>query len=101
MGVRKKDSKRSDMKDRIIKRQSEEIDSLKLKIEQLNLDSDKKDELIMSVESFRNEMDEILKDIDDKRDKYQNLVDELFEMRKAMDEEVFNGRWKLVRWLIK
>lgn len=101
MGVQKKSFKRSDMKDRIIKRQSEEIDSLKSKIERLNLDSDKKDELIMSVESFRNEMDEILKDIDDKRDKYQNLVDELFEMRKAMDEEVFNGRWKLVRWLIK
>lgn len=102
IGMKRNVKKRKlDFKDRMIKRQSEEIESLKNKIEELNLKNEDEQELISSVEKFRGDMDDILKSISERRDKYDELISELLEMRKVMNAEVFKGRWKIIRWLLK
>lgn len=94
-------ARKKDIKSEIIKRQSDEIESLKKSIEDLNITCEQKDELIGSIDGFRNDLIEVLKDLDDKRNKYNELINELTEMKKIMNREVFRGRWNLIRFLLK
>lgn len=89
------------MKSRIIKRQIDEIDSLKKKIADLEIDCKDKDEIIKSIDTLRIDFKETIDDIKRKGEAYDKLIDELTEMKKVMNEEVFKGRWNLVRLLIK
>lgn len=89
------------MKSRIIKRQIDEIDSLKKKIANLEIDCKDKDEIIRSIDTLRVDFKETIDDIKRKGEAYDKLIDELTEMKKVMNEEVFKGRWNLVRLLIK
>ena len=89
------------MKSRIIKRQIDEIDSLKKKIADLEIDCKEKDEIIKSIDALRVDFKETIDDIKRKGEAYDRLIDELTEMKKVMNEEVFKGRWNLVRLLIK
>lgn len=90
-----------DVKNKIIKRQADEIDSLKSQIEKLNIDNANKDELIHSVEHLRNEFECIIDSLKDKEAEYDELIDDLRLMRKAFDREVFANRWWIVKRLIK
>lgn len=101
MNVSKKKNRRSDVKSRIIDRQANEIESLKRKISDLEIDCDKKDELINSIDSLRIEMDKAVKDIKHKGEAYDALIAELNEMKKIMNEEVFKGKWNIIRLLMK
>ena len=58
----KKYKKRLEFQQKIISRQSEQIDSLKLKIEKLENELIEKDKIINSVEPMRKEMTENLKE---------------------------------------
>ena len=94
-------ARKKDIKSEIIKRQSDEIELLKKSIEDLNITCEQKDELIGSIDGFRNDLIEVLKDLDDKRDKYDTLISELMEMKNIINEEVFHKKWWLIRFLLK
>lgn len=85
----------------IIKRQSDEIKRLKKQIADLNVSCEKKDELLHSVDGLQKEMVDVVDGIKAKGDEYDKLIAELKLMRKALNKEVFKGRWPLVKWLIK
>lgn len=96
-----KRNRKSNIKSRIIERQTHEIESLKKKISELEIDCDDKDELINSVDSLRIEMEHIVEDLKSKGEVYDKLVEELTEMKKIMNEEVFKNKWWLIRFLLK
>ena len=95
--------KRIDLKDKIIKKQGDEIESLKSKISNLEIDNDEKDEIIGSIDSLRVEMTEVIDELKDKSREYDKLLTDLFQMRKVMCRELFDGelRWKIIRLLMK
>ena len=49
----------------------------------------------------KKELKDITKELRGKRSEYENLIKELREMKTVMNQRVFKGRWKLVRFLIK
>lgn len=93
--------KRLDFQQKIISRQSEQIESLKLEIEKLNLKLIEKDELINSVEFLRKELKQNVNEIKRGKEEYRALINELKQMEKIVNQEVYKGRWKIVKWLIK
>lgn len=94
-------ARKKDIKSEIIKRQSDEIESLKKSIADLNMTCEQKDAIINAIDGFRNDLIEVLQDLDDKRNRYGELINELTEMKRVMNKEVFKGRWNLVRFLLK
>lgn len=101
MNGSKKKHRKQDIKSRIIERQTNEIDSLKKQIYDLEIDCDKKDELINSIDSLRVEFDEAIQNIRSKGEAYDALIEELNEMKKIMNEEVFRGKWNIIRLLMR
>ena len=101
MNASKKRNRKSDVKSRIIERQTNEIESLKNKISELEIDCQDKDEIINSIDSLRMELDEAVQGIKAKGEVYDRLIGELKEMKKIMNEEVFKNRWSLIRLLLK
>ena len=95
-------SRRSvDRKSRIINRQAEEIDRLKKKISELEIGMDKKDELFESVDYLVKAMENTSIEIQGKKKEYDRLIDELRQMRKIMDEEVYKKKWWIIKFLIR
>lgn len=93
--------KRFQFQQKTIARQSEQINSLKIKIENLSNQIIEKDELINAITPMRKEMTENLKEQKRLKSEYKSLIEELKRMRKIMDVTVFKGRWRLIKWLIK
>lgn len=93
--------KRLDFQNQMISRQSQQIDVLKLKIERLEEKLKEKDKILSSIEPMRQEMKENLKEIKQKKKEYHTLINELKQMKEILNQEVYRGRWKIVRWLIK
>lgn len=93
--------KRLEFQQKMIARQSEQIDSLKAEIEKLNNKLIEKDELINAIEPMRKEMAENLKEQKRLKEEYKSLTDELKKMKRIFDQTVYKGRWKLIKHLIK
>lgn len=93
--------KRDDVKRKLIKRQADEIASLKSQIDRLDIDNKNKDELLHSVDSLREELEQVIESIRSKEAEYDELISDLRLMRKAFDREVFKNRWWIVKRLIK
>lgn len=93
--------RRLESRNRTIRSQSDEIGRLKAQIDELNLSCAKKDELIASVDSLYKEINVALDEIQEERDRYRKLNEDLRNMRKIMNKEVFRGRWNLVRLLLR
>ena len=93
--------KRLEFQQRMIARQSEQIDELKEKIEELKLIIEEKDRVIKSVESLRKELADNVNQIKKYKTDYEQSVKELKDMKKIMNQEVYKNRWWLVRLLIK
>lgn len=93
--------KRLDFQQNIISKKSEEIEFLKSENEKLKQKIKEKDELIASVEPMRKEMAENIEKHKNLNSKYKNLIQELRQMKKALNKEVFKNRWWLVKLLIK
>ena len=92
--------KRLKFQQKIITRQSEQIDVLNIKIEQLEQKLKEKDEIINSVEPMRKEMTENLKEQKRLKNEYKQLILELKKMKGIMNQTVFRGRWWLIRFLL-
>lgn len=101
MNYKKRSNNKKTFKDKIIKRQINEIESLKEVIANFELDNKQKKELFDSVEVIYSDLLESVNELKIKRNEYEKLIQELTEMKKAMNQIVFKNKWKLIRWLIK
>lgn len=96
-----KTKKKSDVKNRMILNQIDKIDKLQKTISELEISCDEKDKVIESVNSLRDDLFAVINELKKKSEKYDILISDLMEMRKVMNQTVFKGRWRLVRWLLK
>lgn len=93
--------KRLDFQQKMIARQSEEVENLKSQIEKLKLELQEKDKIIDSVTPLRNELKQHIVEIEKKKSKYDELEEELRKMKGIMNQTVFKNRWSLIRFLMK
>ena len=93
--------KRLDFQEKLLSKKTEEIESLKLENERLKLIIEEKEEVINSVSFLKDELTKNVGEIKAYKKQYESLVKELKDMKKIMNQEVFKGRWKLIRFLIK
>lgn len=93
--------KKYEFQKKISSRQAEQIESLKSQIEKLKIECEEKDKIIKSVDSLRNELAEDVEEYKKLKNEYEDLVNELRKMKTIMNQTVFKGRWKLVKFLIK
>lgn len=96
-----KNKKKSDFRSQIIVRQVDKIDALQKQVNALEIDNAKKDEIIGSIDALRDDLFSIINELKGKSEKYDELLAELMQMRKVMNQTVFKGRWKLIRLLLK
>ena len=96
-----RNKKKSDMKSQIIARQIDKINSLQKKISNLEIDNEKKDEIINSINALRDDLFATVNELKGKSEQYDELFGELIQMRNVMNQTVFKGRWKLIRFLLK
>ena len=82
-------------------KQAEEIESLKTQIDALISLCEDKDKIIYSVDDLRKELAENVEEIKKEKKEYNSLTNDLKLMKKVMNETVFKGRWRLVKFLIK
>ena len=95
------EKKRLKFQNKIISRQSEQIESLKSENERLKLELQKKDEIINSIIPMRNELSQNISEVKKYKKEYKKLIDELRRMKKILNMTVYKGRWFLVKLLIK
>ena len=93
--------KRLAFQQKMITRQSEQIEKLKFEIEKLNNKLIEKDEIINAIEPMRKEMANNLKEQKRLKEEYKSLIGELKKMKKIINQTVYKGRWWLVKHLIK
>lgn len=99
--MKNKYEKRLAFQQKMITRQSEQIDALKTEIEKLKNKLIEKDEVINSVTSLRNELSQNVAEVKKYKKQYSELIKELKTMKSILNKDVFCGKWKIVRWLIK
>ena len=85
----------------MISKQTEQIESLKDEIQELKLKCEEKDKIINSISSMREELKNNIDEIKKQKKEYKSLVEELRRMKIIMNQKVYKGRWKLIRFLIK
>ena len=93
--------KRLEFQKKVISKKSEEIESLKLENEKLKMKLREKDELINSVSAMREELSQNVAEVKKYKEQYKSLIEELKKMKEIVNQEVYRGRWKIVRWIIK
>lgn len=101
MNIKKNYERKFEFQKNIIARQSKQIDSLKLQIEKLEKQAQEKDELINSVASLKEELSQNVAEIKKSKEEYHKLIKELKMMKEIINQEVYRGRWRLIRFLIK
>lgn len=97
----KKLKKKVELQEKLILRQSEQIEKLNVQIAKLKLEIEEKDNIINSVSSLRDELIQKNKDIDKLKEEYRALIDKIRKMKEILNQEVYKGRWWLVKFLIK
>lgn len=97
----KKYEKKIDFQQKLIAKQSEQIESQKNEIEKLKLIINEKDGIINSVDSLRKELSHNIDEAKRYSKEYKILIGELRKMKEIMNQEVYKGRWKIVKFLIK
>lgn len=93
--------KRFQFQQKVIARQSKENEGLKLEIVKLKNEIKEKDEIINSVAPLRNELTQNVNEVKKYKEEYKKLIQELKKMKSIVDQEVYKGRWWLIKWLIK
>ena len=100
-GKNKRYEKRLAFQQKMINRQSEQIENFKNEIGKLNNKLIEKDEIINAIEPMRKEMANNLKEQKKLKEEYKSLIDELKKMKKIINKDVYRKRWWLIKWLIK
>lgn len=97
----KKFKKRIEFQQKIVERQKEQIEKLKLENEKLKQQCAEKDKLINSVDGYREELLKEIENIKKSKAEYSRLIKELQTMKTNINQIVYKGRWNLVKFLIK
>lgn len=85
----------------VIQRQADEIRSLKRKISDLEIDAKKKDELLLSVDVMATNLQHEVDEVRSLKEQYRSLINEVNLMMQIFNKNIFKGRWKLIRLLMK
>lgn len=93
--------KKYETQKKIVLRQLDEIEKLKSSISELEIDSEKRTELIDSITDIRTELYEVIDDLSERRDEYTRLIEDLKQMKMVMNQTVFKGKWRLVKLLLR
>ena len=93
--------KKYEFQKKMTSRQIEQIESLKSEIQELKLKCEEKDKIINSIEPMRVELKNNIDEIKKQKEEYKNLIKEIRKMKEIVNQEVYRGKWKIVRWLIK
>ena len=97
----KKYEKRLNFQSQLIARQSKQIDDFKKKIEKLENECKKKDEIISSVDYLREALAKEVSEVKSRKEEFNRLIDELKKMKSIVNKTVYKGRWNLVKLFIK
>lgn len=97
----KKFKNKIESQNKIILRQSEQIKTLNAQVAKLKLEIEKKDNIINSVAFLKDELIQKNKDIDKHREEYRVLINELRKMKEIFNQEIYKGKWWLVKLLIR
>lgn len=100
MGKKNKLVKKNDLQKKTILNQIKEIEKLKKEILDLQIDCHKKDDLLNIVNSFQNELSQIIDDLQERRKQYDILISDLQQMKCVMNQQVFKGRWNIIKALL-
>ena len=95
------EKKRLEFQSKMISRQSKQIEDLKSENEKLRLQLREKDELINSVSYLKDELSKILSYLKKQKEEYKKLIDEIRKMKSIINQEVYKGRWWLIKLLLK
>lgn len=93
--------KKYETQKKIVLRQLDEIEKLKSSISELEIDSEKRTELIDSITDIRTELYEVIDDLSERREEYTRLIEDLKQMKMVMNQTVFKGKWRLVKLLLR
>lgn len=93
--------KRLEFQQKMLSHQSEQIDGFKVEIEKLKQKLKEKDEIINSVSSLREELSQNVTEVKKCKKQYKDLIDELKQMKKIINEEIYRNRWWLIKFLIR
>jgi hypothetical protein len=93
--------KKYETQKKIVLRQLDEIEKLKSSISELEIDSEKRTELIDSITDIRTELYEVIDDLSERRKEYTRLIEDLRQMKVVMNQTVFKGKWRLIKLLLR
>lgn len=93
--------KKYETQKKIVLRQLDEIEKLKFSISELEIDSEKRTELIDSITDIRTELYEVIDDLSERREEYTRLIEDLRQMKMVMNQTVFKGKWRLIKLLLR
>lgn len=93
--------KKLDFQQKMISRQFEQIESLKSQVEKLKLNIEEKDKIINSVAPLRDELTRNIEDVKKYKKEYEGLIKELRKMKEIVNQEVYKGKWRLIKHLMK
>lgn len=93
--------KKYETQKKIVLRQLDEIEKLKSSISELEIDSEKRTELIDSITDIRTELYEVIDDLSERREEYTHLIEDLRQMKMVMNQTVFKGKWRLIKLLLR
>ena len=85
----------------MISRQSEQIEDLKAQIIKLNLEIEEKNHVINSVASLREELTQNVAEAKKCKQQIKKLVSELKKMKEIINQTVYKGRWRIIKFLLK
>lgn len=90
----KKYQKRFEFQQKMISKQSEEIEKLRLELKE-------KDEIINSVAVLKKELAENVEEYKRLKNEYKSLVNKLRKMMDIVNQEVYKGRYWLIKFLLR
>lgn len=93
--------KKYETQKKIVLRQLDEIEKLKSSISELEIDSEKRTELIDSITDIRTELYEVIDDLSERQKEYTRLIEDLRQMKVVMNQTVFKGKWRLIKLLLR
>jgi len=93
--------KKYETQKKIVLRQLDEIKKLESSISELEIDSEKRTELIDSITDIRTELYEVIDDLSERREEYTRLIQDLRQMKMVMNQTVFKGKWRLIKLLLR
>lgn len=93
--------KKYETQKKIVLRQLDEIEKLKSSISELEIDSEKRTELIDSITDIRTELYEVIDDLSERREEYTCLIEDLRQMKMVMNQTVFRSKWRLIKLLLR